>query len=82
MARNNRSYHGFLLTRLKHQSLKSIHPIFSMQPCASEVWRANVTMLEIPSRNSIDSNGDWKEGEMHGFETHDREIGEEEVRRF
>ena len=47
-----------------------------MQPCASEVWRANVTMLEIPSRNSIDSNGDWKEGEMHGFETHDREIGE------
>lgn len=33
-------------------------------------------MLEIPSRNSIDSNGDWKEGETHGFETHDREIGE------
>lgn len=53
-----------------------------MQPCASEVWRANVTMLEIPSRNSIDSNGDWKEGETYGFETHDREIGEEEVRRF
>lgn len=67
---NNRSYHGSLLTRLKHQSLKSI-PIFSMQSCASEVWRVNVTMLEIPSRNSIDSNGGRKEGETHGFETHD-----------
>lgn len=37
--------------------------IFHATSCASEVWRVNVTMLEIPSRNSIDSNGGRKEGD-------------------